>query len=114
MLCSGRGGDNRKNRWVAFKGGQDDKSSVQKNNYEGTVGPSRHVYGQTFGSDNDGTFTKVLLNFCSLGHPGGGRGVEEKINVKRSPLSHYKSLGRGKTFVVGPIDKELLGKEAAI
>ena len=34
--------------------------------------------------------------------------------MKRIPLSHFKSLGRGETFVVGPIDKEIMGKEAAI
>ena len=34
--------------------------------------------------------------------------------MKRIPLSHFKSLGRGKTFVVRPIDKEIMGKEAAI
>ena len=36
------------------------------------------------------------------------------MNMKRRPLSNSKSLGRGETLVVGPIDKELLGKEAAI
>ena len=39
------------------------------------------------------------------------KGGEEKINVKRRPLSHSKSLGRGGTLVVGPIDKDILGKE---
>ena len=34
--------------------------------------------------------------------------------VKRRPLSHSKSLRREKTLVVGHVDKELLGKEAAI
>ena len=34
--------------------------------------------------------------------------------MKRRPLSHSKSLGGGNVLVVGPIDKELLGKEAAI
>ena len=34
--------------------------------------------------------------------------------MKRRLLSHSKSLGRVKTLVVGPIGKELLGKEAAI
>ena len=34
--------------------------------------------------------------------------------MKRIPFSHSKSLGRGEILVVGPIDKELLGKEAAI
>ena len=34
--------------------------------------------------------------------------------AKERPLSHSKSLSRGGTLVVGPIDKELLGKEAAI
>ena len=34
--------------------------------------------------------------------------------MRRRPLSHYKSLGRGKTLVVGTIDKELLGKETEI
>ena len=34
--------------------------------------------------------------------------------MKRRPFSHSKSLGRGETIVVGPIDKEILGKEAAI
>ena len=29
-------------------------------------------------------------------------------------LDTLKSLGRGKTLVVGPIDKEILGKDAAI
>ena len=36
------------------------------------------------------------------------------MNVKRRPLSHYKSLGRGNTLVVGPIDKEILGKDTSI
>ena len=36
------------------------------------------------------------------------------MNVKRRTLSHSKSLGRRKTFVGEPIDKELLGEEAAI
>ena len=36
------------------------------------------------------------------------------MNVERRPLSHSKSLGRGETLVVRPIDKDLLGKEAAI
>ena len=34
--------------------------------------------------------------------------------MKRRPLSYSKSLGRRIVLVVGPIDKELLGKEAAI
>ena len=34
--------------------------------------------------------------------------------MKRRPSSHSKSLGRGNTLVMGSIDKELLGKEAAI
>ena len=34
--------------------------------------------------------------------------------VNRIPLSHYKSLVGGGALVVGPIDKELLGKDAAI
>ena len=34
--------------------------------------------------------------------------------MNRIPLSHSKSLGRGKTLVVGTIDKELLGKETEI
>ena len=42
------------------------------------------------------------------------KGGEEKMNVKRRTLSHSKSLGRRKTFVGEPIDKELLGEEAAI
>ena len=42
---------------------------------------------------DDGTLTKVVLNFRSLRHPGG----EEETSL-----------------VVGPIDKELLRKEAAI
>ena len=33
--------------------------------------------------------------------------------MKRILLSHSKSLGGRKTLVVGPIDEELLGKEAA-
>ena len=34
--------------------------------------------------------------------------------MNRRPLSHSKSLGMGETLVVGPFDKELMGKEAAI
>ena len=34
--------------------------------------------------------------------------------VNRITLSHSKSFGMGKTLVVGPIYKELLGKETAI
>ena len=34
--------------------------------------------------------------------------------MKRRPFSHSKSLGRRNTLVVGLINKELLGKEAAI
>ena len=108
------GRETRKKRWGAFKVGQDKKSSVQNNKYQGTVGPSSHDHDQNFGSDYGIKFTKGVLNYCSLGNPVCGRGVEEKINVKRTPLSQSKSLSRGKTFVVGHIDKELLGKEAAI
>ena len=57
---------------------------------------------------------KGVLNSFILVHPSDGREVEENINVKRIPLSHSKYLVRGKYFVVGPIDKELLGKEAVI
>ena len=32
------------------------------------------------------------------------------MNAKRITLSHFKPLGRGKNLVVGPIDKDLLGK----
>ena len=34
--------------------------------------------------------------------------------MMRRPLSHSKSLGRGETLVMGPIDKDLLGEGAAI
>ena len=34
--------------------------------------------------------------------------------MERILISHSKSPDRGKTFVVGHIDKELLGREAAI
>ena len=34
--------------------------------------------------------------------------------VQRIPLSHSNILGKGKNIMVGPIDKEHLGKEAAI
>ena len=57
------------------------------------VGPSIHDHSQTFGRNGDGTLTKVVLNFRSLRHPGG----EEETSL-----------------AVGPIDKELLRKEAAI
>ena len=36
------------------------------------------------------------------------------MNVKRRTLSQFKPLGRGETLVVGPIDKDLLGKDADI
>ena len=58
--------------------------------------------------------TKIVLNSHRIGHPGGGRGVEESINANMIPLTHYKSLVRGECFVEGPIDKKLLGKEATI
>ena len=58
--------------------------------------------------------TKEVFNSCSFGYPASFIGTEENINVKRSPLSHSKSLSRGNCFVVGTIYKELLGKEAAI
>ena len=38
----------------------------------------------------------------------------DTLAVKRRPLSHSKSIVRGKKLVVGLIDKELLEKEAAI
>ena len=38
----------------------------------------------------------------------------ETLVVKRRPLSHSKSLGRREVLVVGPIDKDLMGKEVAI
>ena len=83
---------------------------VQKNKEQGEVGPYSHGHGQTFGSNDGGTLTKGVINSISLRHPGGGRGVYENINLNRSPLSHSKSLSRGKTFEVGPIDKDVLGK----
>ena len=57
---------------------------------------------------------KGVLKYCSLGYPGGGRGLDKHINVKRRSISHYKSLLRGKTFVVAPIYKELMEKDASI
>ena len=41
----------------------------------------------------------------------GGRG---NMNVKSRPLSRSKSLDRLKTFALGPIYKEIPGKEAEI
>ena len=69
-----------------FKGGQDNTSLVQNYKEQGTVGPSSHGHCQTFGSDYGGTLTKGVLNSHILRHPGGGRGLEENINVKRFPL----------------------------
>ena len=57
---------------------------------------------------------KGVINYCSLGHPVGVSRVDKNINVKRSSIYHSKYLLRGTTFVVVPIDKEFLGKEAAI
>ena len=48
--------------------------------------------------------TKGVLKFCSL----------NTLAVKRRPLSHSKSLSRGESLVMGPIDKELMGNEATI
>ena len=87
---------------------------MKKNEGQGTVGPSIHGHGQNFGSDNVVTLTKGLINSYILEYPGGGRGVEEKINLKRIPISHSKSLVRGKNFMMGPIDKELLGEKSEI
>ena len=87
---------------------------MQKNKYQGTVGPSSHDHDQNFGIDDGVALKNVVLNSHRLGHPLCVRGVEEKVHVERSPLSHSKSLGRGKTFVVGPIDREILRKEVEI
>ena len=83
---------------------------MQKNKEQGEVGPYSHGHGQTFGSNDGGTLTMGVINSSSLRHSGGGSGVYKNINLKWSPLSHSKSLSRGKTFEVGPIDKEVLGK----
>ena len=104
----------KRKRSGVFRVGRDNESLVQRNEEQGMVGPYSHGHGQTFESDDGGKPTKRLINSCSLGHPVGGRGVEANINVKRSSISHSKSLLRGKTFVVVPIDKAFLGKEAAI
>ena len=82
---------------------------VQKNKNQGEVGPYSHGHGQTFGSKDGGTLIMRVINFISLRNPGGGRAVYKYNNLKWSPLSHSKSLSRGKTFEVGPIDKEVLG-----
>ena len=34
--------------------------------------------------------------------------------MNRIPLSNTKYLGRGKTFVVGTVDEDIMGKEATI
>ena len=50
---------------------------MYKNKEYRAVGTSSHGHGQTFGSDNDGTLTKVVLNFRSLRHPDGVGGVSK-------------------------------------
>ena len=87
---------------------------MQKNVEQAKVGTYSHRHGQTFGGDDGGTFMKGVIKYFILGHPNGGRVVEENINVKRSSISHSKSLLRGTSFLVAPIDKEFLGKDAVI
>ena len=91
--------------WGEFSVGRDNESLVQKNVDQGTVGTFIHGHGKTFGGNNDGTLMKGVIKYFILGHPGGGRGVEENINVKRSSISHSKYLLRGTSFLVAPIDK---------
>ena len=77
---------NQVKRWGVFNGGQDKESSVHNNEEQGTVGPSVHCYGQTFGINNSRILTKGVLNYLIFGRPGGGRGVAENNSVNKIPF----------------------------
>ena len=70
----GVGKADMKKIWGVFNGGRYNKSLVQRNKEQGTAITSRHGHGHTFGSNNGGKFTKLLIKYRSLGQHGGERG----------------------------------------